>query len=126
MDIPCTLEVLHWITIFIYGFVIVKGFSTVPHVKHCHRIPKLKPLIYLYIASLISMSSVFIYLQIEWIVLNHDSVVGNSTAILWSLYDILNGFVQVFYLLGLEVYLKWKCEHLEGNNCAYRRRHSDP
>jgi hypothetical protein len=125
MDIPCTLEVLHWITIFIYVFVIVKAFTTLPHVKYCHKIPKLRPLIYLYITSLISMSSIFIFLQIEWIVLNHDSVVGNSTAILWSLYDILNGFVQVFYLLGLEVYLKWKCEYLKDNECAHRRRQTD-
>lgn len=126
MNIPCTLEILHWITIFLYSFVVVRGFINIPHVKKCHRIPKLKSFIYLYLVSLISMASVFIYLQIEWIILNHDSVVGNSIAILWSLYDILNGFVQLFYLLGLEVYLKWKCDYLEENNCTYRRRHSDP
>ena len=126
MNIPCTLEVLHWITVFLYAFVIIKSFMAIPYVKYCHQIPKLKPLIYLYLTSLISLASVFIYLQIEWIILNHDNVVGTQTAILWSLYDILNGFVQVFYLLGLEVYLKWKCEYIEHDRCAYRRRHSDP
>jgi hypothetical protein len=65
------------------------------------------------------------YLQVDWIVANYDSVVETDHAYLWALYDVVNAFVQLFFLLGLEVFLKWKCIDLEGNPCLIRRR-TDP
>jgi len=121
----CLLEIIHWITLCLYAVVIGKSALLLPYVKDCHKIKNLKLLIYGYLISLLSMSVVFSILQINWIVDNHDNVVGTKQAYMWAFYDVANAFVQMFYLFGLEVYLKWKCLDRFGGICK-RRRKDDP
>jgi hypothetical protein len=65
------------------------------------------------------------WLQVDWIVENYDQVVETEHAYLWAIYDVTNAFVQFFYLLGLEVWIKWRVLDKDGNVCK-RRRKDDP
>jgi hypothetical protein len=65
------------------------------------------------------------WLQVDWIVENYDQAVETEHAYLWAIYDVTNVFVQFFYLLGLEVWIKWRVLDKDGNVCK-RRRKDDP
>jgi hypothetical protein len=121
----CILEVVHWITLCLYCIVTVKTILLYPHVKQCPHKDGMGWIIYAYLTCIIVMTTAFMYLQVDWIVANYDSVVETDHAYLWALYDVINAFVQLFYLLGLEVWTKWKFIDSEGNPCL-RRRRDDP
>ena len=121
----CILEIVHWITLCLYFIVAIKTILLYPHVKECPHKENMGWIIYTYLTCLLIMTHVFMYLQVDWILANYDIVVETEHAYLWALYDVANAFVQLFFLLGLEVWTKWKCVDQEGNLCP-RRRREDP
>jgi len=121
----CVLEAIHWITLCLYLIVTIKAILLLPHIKQCPHKHSMGWIVYAYLGCLLCLTSVFMWLQVDWIVENYDQVVETEHAYLWAIYDVTNAFVQFFYLLGLEVWIKWKALDKDGNVCK-RRRRDDP
>jgi hypothetical protein len=121
MDL-CILEILHWITLLLYVLVFFKTLFLFPKVKNCPHNREIGWVIYSYLTCLLIMTGVFSYLQVEWVVSGYDGSIDYQHALLWTIYDISNVLVKFFFMLGLEVLLKWKCVDSHGNVCLRRRK----
>lgn len=121
----CILETIHWITLTFYIIILAKAIFLIPSIKACPHKNNMGWILYTYLSASIIMACIFIHLQLDWIIANYDNVVETSHAILWAIYDVANAFAHLFFLLGLEVWLKWKCVDNEGN-VRPRRRKDDP
>jgi len=112
----CFVEVLHYITLCLYFIVIIKTCMLLPHVKECPRKKKVVKIIYTYLICLIGMTGEYLYLQI----CSYDQLGENDVA--WAIYDLTNIFAHFLYLLGLEVWVKWKSLDDEGHLSKRRRK----
>ena len=72
------------------------------------------------ITSLFAMllCSLFIYLQLEWILTEKNAVVGDKTALLWLVYD----YVMAIFLLSVVASIKIYCNWVDMRNHWAKRR----
>ncbi len=90
----CVLEAIHWITLCLYLIVMIKAILLLPHIKQCPHKQDMSWIVYAYLVCLLCLTSVFMWLQVYWIVENYDQVVETEHAYLWAIYDVTNAFVQ--------------------------------
>ena len=107
-------EVFHWATLLIYCVVLSKAVWLLKDVSKCPHPKGLKRVLYAYLVSLATMSG--FYFGVQFDLLHYEYT--------WSVYDIANGFVQLFFILTIEVWLKWKTSDGRGR-AIKRRRKSD-
>jgi len=57
--------------------------------------------------SLLIQATMFIYLQMDWIQSNYDSVIADTSAQLWAVYDWSNGVALLAYSRVLNIWINW-------------------
>lgn len=97
--------------------LIILGFNIVPalfavqvlllDLRKCTN-QTLKSLIRIFLVATIFKSITFSVLQYGWIVGGHDESVGTVESMGWMLFDFLNGFTNLAFVLALRLYLRWK------------------
>ena len=119
------LDVLQWLTLILFASVIYCAFKNILHAHRAHNLPTLVRWIGITNSALVLQASIYILLQIEWIIEDHGTEVGDTTDTLWLFYDYFTGFCLLAYTKTLNVYLNWKSE---GSECVYpgRCRRADP
>lgn len=77
--------------------------------------------------SLLAQSSLFLYLQIDWINMDYNEAVGDVTAFLWLAFDYFNGIALLCSALAVNVYIKLKLPSAydDVERRTYRRRGED-
>lgn len=96
---------------------IILGFNIIPalfaiqvlifEIRKCTN-QTLKSLIQLFLVATILKSVAFCTLQYGWIVGGYDETIGNVETFGWILFDFLNGFSNLAFVLALRLYLRWK------------------
>lgn len=91
----------HVISLILYITAIV---ISVCNIKKAFTIPQpLRKLVIAYITFAIMTCSIFIALQLDWILQDHNDAVGDTTAMWWLVFDYLNGMAYISGMVALGV-----------------------
>lgn len=100
-----------------YWYIIIWMFNLVPAVfaaqvllsdiKTCDNI-ELKSMIRLFMSLTVSKSVAFCVMQYFWITGDYDVNMEPGLAFGWMLFDFLNGFTNLAFVLVVRLYLRWK------------------
>lgn len=100
----------HMVSLALYVFVIMTCLSCGWALLNCSRplIPMVRPVAACFVFSLTVQASLFLGLQIDWILEDHNSHVGDATAYAWLAFDYFNGFALLSFATVLNLYLRWR------------------
>jgi len=97
--------------------MIILGFNIIPalfavqiliyDIKRCQN-QGLRSIVRMFMVATILKSVTFSFLQYGWITTGSDEVVGTVSAMGWMLFDFLNGFTNLTFVLAIRLYLRWK------------------
>jgi hypothetical protein len=102
----------NYISLGLYALVVWLGYS---NLRKCHFISNpLRKIFVLYIITSILTSVVFVSLQLDWIISNHNQLVGDTISFWWLLFDYVNAFAYIFAMVGVSAMIdlrhKWDKE----------------
>lgn len=120
-----TILVFHLITLSLYTAITFIALSNIHYVHRAPTIPYLRGWFYLFSITLACQSSIFTWLQVEWVINEHDSDVGADVSYAWLLFDYFNGFALLSVAMAIRVYLRWHVGKYDGNGNHYHRRATD-
>ena len=107
------IVIWHWISLSLYALTVVYASRCMFHLHRFHtqhegfHRTRIIVMLMFFCTFLIMQATMFVALQIDWIMNNYNSVVGESISILWLLFDYFNGFVLLSFCVALLTYLKW-------------------
>lgn len=120
-----SIVVFHLITLSLYVTITVTAISNIQYIHRTPAIPYLRGWFYLFSITLAMQSSVFTWLQVEWVINEHDADVGQEVSYAWLLFDYFNGFALLSIAMALRVYLRWHVSHYDFNGQRWHRRATD-
>lgn len=63
--------------------------------------------VWIFNGTLTIQASMFMFLQIDWIMNNYDSQIADVSASLWAVYDWANGVAMLAYGRILNIWINW-------------------
>lgn len=120
-----SLVIFHLITLSLYTAITYIALTNIHYVHRAPDIPYLKGWFYLFSVTLACQASTFTWLQIDWVVNNHDAAVGEDVSYAWLLFDYFNGFALLSISMALRVYLKWHSSRFAPDGRRWHRRWDD-
>lgn len=123
-DLAVTLSIIN-ISMFILGMI--GCLNTMRYVEHSHKAPYLKAAIVIFLMFTFIMSLWFVVAQGKWLLNDHNSVVGDTAAMLWLVYDYAKAVHTLAAIAMVYIYLCWvgKSELLHETHRLRRRRTDD-
>ena len=101
--------------------------NTLRYVEESHKAPYLKSAIVVFLVSTFLMSLWFAVAQGMWLLEDHNSLVGDTAAMLWLVYDYAKAVHTLAAIAMVYIYLRWvgKAELYHKTNNLRRRRTDD-
>ena len=115
----------HILSLLIYVAVIATVINCYIAANRVYLGNTLTIVVYTFLVSLFCQSSAFLILQIDWITMDYNHVVGDLTALGWLAYDYFNGFALLSFATAMNIYLKWRKNMDDHSEMHYRRRIED-
>lgn len=101
-------DILQWLTTILFGLVSVTAFNNLTLAHHAAKECPVARWISATNTLILLQATLYIYLQVEWIVGNHGEDVGGWTDTMWLLYDYFTGFALLCFAHTLGIYIKWQ------------------
>jgi hypothetical protein len=113
------IVIFHGINLFIFTMVNLYSFYLLLAIKPCRWCNVGKrasdmikkqciKVLRCYLLLLIALSSTFMYLQWDWILSDHNTSVGDSTSLVWLIFDYLLSFTFMASLAVINVMIRWQ------------------
>jgi len=120
-----TIVIFHLITLSLYTAITFIAVSNIHYVHRAQNIPYLRMWFYIFSVTCAAQASVFTWLQVEWVINEHDADVGEEVSYAWLLFDYFNGFALLSIAMAMRVYLKWHVGHSSAEGEVHHRRSTD-
>lgn len=93
----------HYVSLGLYLLAIGLGVSNIKKIMNIDT--AFKKFMIWYICFAISTCFIFVVLQVDWIVNDHNDAVGDTTAYLWLVFDYLNALSYITGMIAIGVSL---------------------
>ena len=113
----------HIISLVIYIAVLVVTAICFISVSKSIIHPTLNKILYVFLLCLTTQSTLFLGLQLDWIINDYNSALGDVTSYAWLAFDYFNGLVLLSFALAVRVYLGFKKDASLSHH--YKRRIED-
>ena len=120
-----TIIVAHYISLLIYSCVILGAIRDLYMIRNCQEIPRLKPVLVVFLCVTMLQAVTLIFLQLDWLIGNAGREVYHSSSVAWLAFDLFSGIAALTYVTAINIYLSWKNPE-SPENPRLRRRRSDP
>ena len=116
-------ELLGWIILIIYALIIFYNISNLIYSKRCcqhlilqscekSRSRRILSCVRFFSVSGIILSSLYIVLQVDWILSDYASEIGGAIDLLWLLFEYMVAITLFALSLVTNIVVKWD-EHVE-------------
>lgn len=117
MDI--TQLTLHIVNLLIYLIVLVLSLYNFKLILNCSKSKLIKnPLLVRNLLTLI-LAVIFVILQLDWVINNHNQSVGNLTSYLWLVFDYFLASILLTDIFLLKIIIQWKTCDKSNKECNY-------
>lgn len=118
-----TFTVLSIVNLSMFALAVVGSLNTFRFIKSAHRCALLRYSITVFLTATILMSLWFIAAQARWLIMDHNSAVGDYASMMWLVYDYEKAVHTLAAIAMVYVYLRWTGS---GSDKPYfRRRRTD-
>lgn len=115
----------HLFSLLIYVAVIVSVILAYCDLSHVVMRRDLSIIIRIFLITLLAQAATFITLQIEWVWMDYNEVVGDLTAYAWLAFDYFNGLALLSFVTAVRIFLGWRFKAGCESSFKYRRRIDD-
>ena len=115
--------VLSIINLTMFALATIGAANTLRYVKYAHQHATLRHAIVIFLVFTILMSVWFIVAQAKWLIMDHNSAVGEYASMLWLIYDYAKAVHTLSAVAMVYIYLRWTGSNVD--KPYFRRRRSD-
>lgn len=112
------VDVGNWAVFIIYTLVCYKSIVLFKDAHKACLHGLAQTIVYAFAFTLTLQSSMFMILQIEWILEDNNSNVSDVASWGWMFYDYFNGFALLCFVIAMDIYVNW---HLADSKHDRRR-----
>lgn len=108
MENTCIMNALYMVNIALFTYCIIHYSIIIKVIGKCHKPNFVKLSAYIVSGFAILVSTIFVGLQVEWIINGQAHAIGDFAAWAWLVFDYLLALFLISIAVSVHTYCKWR------------------